>query len=462
MKRYLLVLLLALSGCGGGGSSTPEPVTPTPNRAPIAVTPSNLETLVESTIILDASGSTDADNDVLTYTWSFTSVPEGSAFSPSTPTTTELNRINFTPDVAGTYELTLIVSDGELSSNPVPLTIVVTTPNQPPVLTIETTNESYELMQLDLTFTVADDESLDLLNITIEGDDAEVFLIKDNAIFFNIVPDYETPADLNQDNEYTFTLNVSDGELSTSEQVTVTVLNVNEYTDNSSLPGYASGDFTRFITQDLDSGEEGTLTMSFAENNNVNGFLPPLNQDEVTLLWNWVFDGAESLIFGVIQNQPEDSQNGPLKEYFYREFEGETYCSNYVGEVCEPIEVLINNFELGYSISQNAFNYYQDSDFESTRELYSLNTLLTVTNDDDGIFISRLGNNEAYAVIAVNYERVFNNSTSTGLDSISGVFYIYPPLGIVGGVLSIDSANYFDSDYNIRFHIDNTNITSNP
>lgn len=447
------------------GSLRSSPVTislisSTPNRAPVASAETATNALVDETIILDASASSDPDDDTLTYTWSFVSVPENSNFSPDVPTETSDQRINFTPDAVGIFELTLTVSDGELNSQSEVISINVSEPNQPPTLLVNSSFETYELMQLELVFSVSDDGGEDNLSISLSGDDASVFLIEDNQIYFNIVPDFEIPSDIDQNNEYSFTLEVSDDELTISEDIIVTVIDVNEFTDSSVLPSYKPGDFTRFVTQDIESGEEGTLNMSFSDNNNNDGYLPTLDQDDVPLFWNWIFNGEESLIFGIIQNQPENDVNGPLKEYFYREFEGETYCSNYVNLVCETVDVLLNNFEIGYSVTQNILNYYQDSDFESTREFYSSNTLLTITNDDDGIFISSLGNNEAYDVIAVNVDRVFNNSTSQGLDSISGVLYVYPPLGIVGGRLNINSASFFDSDFNIRFHIDSTNLNS--
>lgn len=434
----------------------------TPNRAPVASAETATNALVDETIILDATTSSDPDDDLLTYTWSFVSVPENSNFSTDVPTETTDERINFKPDAVGIFELILTVSDGELDSQSEVISINVSEPNQPPTLSVNSSIETYELMQLELAFSVSDDGGEDNLSVSLTGDDASIFLIEDNQIYFNIIPDFEAPSDIDLDNEYYFTLEVSDDELTISQDIIVSVNNVNEFTETSELPSYKPSDYTRFVTQDIESGEAGTLNMSFSENNNVDGYLPTLNQDDVTLLWNWIFNGEESLTFGVIQNQPEDDVNGPLKEYFYREFEGETYCSNYVNLVCETVDVLLNNFGIGHSVSQNIFNYYQDSDFESTREFYSSNTLLTMTNDDDGIFISSLGNNEAYDVVVVNVERVFNNSTTQGLDNISGVLYVYPPLGIVGGRLNIDSASYFDSDFGIRFHIDTTNLNSTP
>lgn len=82
-------------------------------------------------VILDGSGSRDADYDPLTYQWSFTSKPSGSAAALSDPAAVGPN---FTADIAGTYVSQLIVNDGMLNSNPDTVTVTTTEPpNLPPL-----------------------------------------------------------------------------------------------------------------------------------------------------------------------------------------------------------------------------------------------------------------------------------------------------------------------------------------
>jgi hypothetical protein len=89
-------------------------------------------TVIEgSVVVLDASGSSDPDGDLLSYTWSFVSTPAGvepPAFSgtPAQPT--------FTPPDEGVYVLRLTVSDGRTA--PVSDDVTVTAVNDPPVVTI--------------------------------------------------------------------------------------------------------------------------------------------------------------------------------------------------------------------------------------------------------------------------------------------------------------------------------------
>ncbi len=94
-----------------------------PGSRPIADAGPDLDEVVEGTEIrLDGSRSFDADNDPLTFQWSLDAVPMGSTASVS-----EANArfARITPDVAGTYSLSLIVRDRFFESTPDVLTIEV-------------------------------------------------------------------------------------------------------------------------------------------------------------------------------------------------------------------------------------------------------------------------------------------------------------------------------------------------
>ncbi len=85
------------------------------NVKPVANAGGNKSLLVGDTAVLDGTGSTDANGDPLTYSWSFVSKPAGSTatLSGSTSPTT-----SFVADTNGTYDISLIVNDGLLDSDP--------------------------------------------------------------------------------------------------------------------------------------------------------------------------------------------------------------------------------------------------------------------------------------------------------------------------------------------------------
>lgn len=84
------------------------------DAVPIADAGPDQNVTTGSTVILDGSGSSDADQDPLTYSWAFTSMPDDSV-----ATLSNVNIVNpiFTPDVSGIYIISLTVNDGNDSSS---------------------------------------------------------------------------------------------------------------------------------------------------------------------------------------------------------------------------------------------------------------------------------------------------------------------------------------------------------
>jgi hypothetical protein len=95
---------------------------------------------------LNGSNSSDADNDPLTYQWTLTR-PEGSSslLSNSSSSTAQ-----FSPDIDGTYTLTLIVNDGKVNSSPDNV-LVTAVSNFPPIANAgpDQTVNSGEVVYLD-------------------------------------------------------------------------------------------------------------------------------------------------------------------------------------------------------------------------------------------------------------------------------------------------------------------------
>ena len=96
---------------------TPTPTPPSPtNRAPVAVItpPAVTAVSVGNTITLAGAQSSDPDGGQVQYIWTLRSRPAGSTAQLGSPTSV---RASLSPDVAGSYLVELIVSDGQASSS---------------------------------------------------------------------------------------------------------------------------------------------------------------------------------------------------------------------------------------------------------------------------------------------------------------------------------------------------------
>ena len=113
----------------GFANSNPSTVIiSTQNIAPVANAGPNQTAQLLSTVQLNGSASTDANDSPLTYQWSFLSVPQGSAAVVANPSAVNPT---FTVDKSGSYVVQLVVNDGYASSGA--STVTVSTVNSPPV-----------------------------------------------------------------------------------------------------------------------------------------------------------------------------------------------------------------------------------------------------------------------------------------------------------------------------------------
>jgi hypothetical protein len=117
----------------GKVDSTLVPVTvvaSNANSAPVANAGVAQSVVAGAVVTLDGTGSTDANNDPITYKWSWGTRPTGSTAALSSDTTA---KPTFTASTAGTYVLTLIVNDGKSNSDVAAVTVTASAANAAPV-----------------------------------------------------------------------------------------------------------------------------------------------------------------------------------------------------------------------------------------------------------------------------------------------------------------------------------------
>ncbi len=112
---------LTCQGPGGSISETVNVAHTTGNIAPVANAGPDQNVISGNQVNLNGNGSSDANGDPLTFTWTLTSTPAGSSASfvnATSPTP------SFVADLDGSYVVSLVVNDGTVASNPDNVVIV--------------------------------------------------------------------------------------------------------------------------------------------------------------------------------------------------------------------------------------------------------------------------------------------------------------------------------------------------
>ena len=246
------------------------------NNAPEADAGEDLTVNIDDTVTLDASNSTDADGDELSYVWALSISPEGS--SAEIINATQINA-TFAPDVAGSYQFTLTVNDGELEGTDT-LTIIaeeLVIENVAPIADAgeDQTANAGDAITLDASG--SSDSDGDTLTYSWEltsypnGNESEVS-DADNvtATFMSDISGY-----------YVFELTVSDGEESDSDTVTVTI---GEVTGSNNTPIADAG-------EDQDVEVDALVTLDASDSSDL---------DSDTLSYEWVIleapEGSEVML----------------------------------------------------------------------------------------------------------------------------------------------------------------------
>ncbi|MFC1855469.1 PKD domain-containing protein [Thermodesulfobacteriota bacterium] len=125
--------LIRLTVSDGLDSAEDEVLISFNNVPPVSDPGTYQAVILGNTVNLDGTGSVDANLDPLTYYWSFISTPAGSTAILAEPSE---GFATFTPDMLGSYEVSLIVNDGIVDSLPSIVTITVITANEAAALVL--------------------------------------------------------------------------------------------------------------------------------------------------------------------------------------------------------------------------------------------------------------------------------------------------------------------------------------
>ncbi|ROO27569.1 hypothetical protein SAJA_09115 [Salinisphaera japonica YTM-1] len=208
----------------GEADSAPDTVAITAaqaNARPTAAAGDDEQVTVGDAVSLDASNSDDADGDMLTYDWVFTSMPDdsqvdlvgGNSVSP-----------NFTPDAAGDYVLRLVVNDGQADSAAETVTVTAAEANVAPVADAGADDSVKTGVMVTLDGSTSSDANDDMLSydwhVVSMPPASETALVNAAMAQAAFTPDV--------DGVYVFELVVNDGELdSQADRVQITAATPN-------------------------------------------------------------------------------------------------------------------------------------------------------------------------------------------------------------------------------------------
>ena len=220
-----LIFTFVLVVSDGQADSQPDSVSITVNdvnKPPIANAGVDQRVDERDTLILDGSGSSDPDGDVLTYLWSQMSGPSVTLSDRTTESPTFI-----LPEVAETliFTFVLVVSDGQVDSQPDSVSITVNDVNKPPIANAGPDQTVGEGDRVVLNGSGSSDPDGDILTYLWSQVSGPVVTLSDRTIQS---PTFILP-DVAETLVLTFTLVVSDGEAdSQSDSVRIVVKNVPE------------------------------------------------------------------------------------------------------------------------------------------------------------------------------------------------------------------------------------------
>ncbi len=227
------------------------------------------------------SGDSDPDGGTLSYT--ITELPSEGTLSADgvalafadlhkSLSAAELAALTYTPDTdySGTDSFAYTVSNASGTSSAVTHTLNVSSVDDAPSFAKTSATVSVAENKTATGYTAsATDGDGDPVTYSISGGaDASLFELTGGALSFKSAPDFDTPGSANGDNVYEVVIQASDGTLSSTQTVSVTVTDVNEAPtvagESTSLSEDAGPTDVTLTTGDSDP-EGGTLSYTITE-----------------------------------------------------------------------------------------------------------------------------------------------------------------------------------------------------
>ncbi|WP_374246844.1 tandem-95 repeat protein, partial [Zoogloea sp.] len=168
------------------------------------------------------------------------------------------------------YNVTVQVSDGSLTSTQaIAVTVTPVNDNTPAITSSATANVTENTTAvLTVTATDADLPAQTLSYSIVGGADAAKFSINAStgALVFAAAPNYEAPTDAGADNVYNVTVQVSDGSLTSTQTIAVTVTPVNDNTPTitSSATANVAENTTAVLTVTATDADLPAQTLSYS------------------------------------------------------------------------------------------------------------------------------------------------------------------------------------------------------